>query len=171
MWLLVGQSAWCHTISRRQDFGPRTGAGVAMEEQREDQTLMTQGTAQHPEVAPYALSLTKRAMDIFLAAAGLVVSSPLWLVIAIAIILDDGLPVLYSQERVGLNGRIFKLYKFRSMVRDAERKTDPLLSDTDDPRVTRIGRFLRASSLDELPQLINILVGHMSFVGPRPEWA
>ncbi len=141
-----------------------------MEEQREDQTLMTQGTAQHPEVAPYALSLTKRAMDIFLAAAGLVVSSPLWLVIAIAIILDDGLPVLYSQERVGLNGRIFKLYKFRSMVRDAERKTDPLLSDTDDPRVTRIGRFLRASSLDELPQLINILVGHMSFVGPRPEW-
>ncbi|HOA77604.1 MAG TPA: sugar transferase, partial [Thermosynergistes sp.] len=90
-----------------------------MKEQREDRTLMAQGAAQHPEVAPYALSLTKRAIDIFLAAAGLVVSSPLWLVIAIAIILDDGLPVLYSQERVGLNGRIFKLYKFRSMVRDA----------------------------------------------------
>jgi len=140
-----------------------------MEEQREDRALMTQGTAQHPEVAPYALSLTKRAMDIFLAAAGLVVSSPLWLVIAIAIILDDGLPVLYSQERVGLNGRIFKLYKFRSMVRDAEKLTGPVLADSDDPRVTLVGRFLRRTALDELPQLLSIFFGDLSFVGPRPE--
>jgi lipopolysaccharide/colanic/teichoic acid biosynthesis glycosyltransferase len=162
---------WYHTISRKQDFDPRTGAEVAMEEQREDRTLMAQGAAQRePDVAPYALSLTKRAMDILLATAGLIISSPLWLIIAIAIILDDGLPVLYTQERVGLNGRIFKLYKFRSMVRDAEGLTGPVLANSDDPRVTRVGRFLRRTALDELPQLLNIFLGDLSFVGPRPEW-
>ncbi|WP_198471550.1 sugar transferase [Acetomicrobium sp. S15 = DSM 107314] len=141
-----------------------------MEKQREDRTLMAQGAAQRePDVAPYALSLTKRAMDILLATAGLIISSPLWLIIAIAIILDDGLPVLYTQERVGLNGRIFKLYKFRSMVRNAEGLTGPVLANSDDPRVTRVGRFLRRTALDELPQLLNIFLGDLSFVGPRPE--
>ncbi len=130
-----------------------------MKEQRENRTLMAQGAAQPLKVAPYALSLTKRVMDIFLATAGLIISSPLWLIITIAIILDDGLPVLYTQERVGLNGRIFKLYKFRSMVRDAEELTGPVLANSDDPRVTRVGRFLRRTALDKLPQLLNIFLG------------
>jgi lipopolysaccharide/colanic/teichoic acid biosynthesis glycosyltransferase len=92
----------------------------------------------------------------------------LWLLIALAIKLQDGGPVLLGQDRVGRGGRVFRAWKFRSMIPDAERHTGPVQAITDDPRITPVGRWLRARALDELPQLWNILCGDMSFVGPRP---
>jgi lipopolysaccharide/colanic/teichoic acid biosynthesis glycosyltransferase len=110
----------------------------------------------------------KRAFDLALSCAGLVVSSPLWVAIAAAIKLEDGGPVFFRQERVGLHGRIFNALKFRSMIPNAEARTGPVQATADDPRITRIGRLLRATAFDELPQLWNIFAGDMSFVGPRP---
>ncbi len=112
--------------------------------------------------------MLKRAFDLLVSGAGLIVFAPISLLIALAIKLDDGGPVLFSQERVGLNGRVFLAHKFRSMVVDAERLTGAVQATRDDPRVTRIGRILRATAFDELPQLWNILTGEMSVVGPRP---
>ncbi len=112
--------------------------------------------------------MIKRFFDCTLAAAGLVISAPLWAVIAAAIVMDDGGPIFFPQDRVGLNGRVFKALKFRSMVRDAEARTGPVQATEQDPRITRVGRILRATAMDELPQLWNIFVGDMSFVGPRP---
>jgi lipopolysaccharide/colanic/teichoic acid biosynthesis glycosyltransferase len=111
----------------------------------------------------------KRLLDATLAAVGLVGSSPLWLLIAAAIKLQDGGPVLFEQIRTGQHGRRFRLLKFRSMIPEAERVTGAVLSAANDPRITPVGRVLRATALDELPQLVNILRGDMSFVGPRPE--
>ena len=88
---------------------------------------------------------------------------------AASIAFSDGGPILYRQERVGKNRRTFTLYKFRSMRTDAEKATGPVWAQKDDPRITRVGRFIRKTRLDELPQLFNVLVGEMSFVGPRPE--
>lgn len=110
----------------------------------------------------------KRAFDIVVSAAGLAVFSPIALLIAIAIKVEDGGPVLFTQERVGLGGRAFRALKFRSMIVDAERLTGAVQATVDDPRVTRTGRLLRATAFDELPQLWNILRGDMSVVGPRP---
>ena len=112
--------------------------------------------------------MIKRAFDWVLAGVGLVVSAPLWAAIAVAIKAQDGGPVLYRQQRVGLGGRVFDALKFRSMVTDAESKTGPVQAVENDPRVTRVGRLLRATAMDELPQLWNIFTGDMSFVGPRP---
>jgi lipopolysaccharide/colanic/teichoic acid biosynthesis glycosyltransferase len=112
--------------------------------------------------------MIKRAFDCALAGVGLIVSAPLWAAIAIAIKAQDGGPVLYPQPRVGLGGRVFDALKFRSMVPDAESKTGPVQAAENDPRVTRVGRLLRATAMDELPQLWNIFIGDMSFVGPRP---
>lgn len=109
----------------------------------------------------------KRLFDLALAGAGLLASAPLWLLIALAVKLDDGGPVFYAQERAGRNGARFKSLKFRSMVPDADERFGPLQAAANDNRVTRLGRLLRATALDELPQLWNILVGDMSFVGPR----
>jgi len=111
----------------------------------------------------------KRLFDIFLASIGLILSLPLWLIIAIAIKLEDGGPIFYSQERIGKDGKIFRILKFRSMIPDAEKDTGAVWASEDDPRVTKVGRILRATAMDELPQLLNILKGDMSFVGPRPE--
>ena len=111
--------------------------------------------------------MLKRAFDATLAAAGLMASAPLWAVFAAAIKLEDGGPVFFSQDRVGLGGRTFDALKFRSMRPDAEAMTGALQATENDPRVTRIGRFMRATAMDELPQLWNILRGDMSFVGPR----
>jgi len=110
----------------------------------------------------------KRLFDSALAAIGLLVSSPLWVIIPAAIKLEDGGPVFYPQERVGLRGTVFQALKFRSMRPNAEALTGPVQATENDPRVTRVGRILRATAMDELPQLVNILVGDMSFVGPRP---
>ncbi len=109
----------------------------------------------------------KRLLDLLLSGAGLVTSAPLWAIIAALIKLQDGGPVFFSQERVGRHGRTFRALKFRSMTVDAEAKTGPIQSGVHDPRVTRVGRLLRATAMDELPQLWNIFHGDMSFVGPR----
>ena len=111
----------------------------------------------------------KRAIDIVVASVALVVLSPLMLAIAVAIKLTSRGPVLYRQERASVGGKRFQILKFRTMVVDAERHTGAVWAVPDDPRVTRIGRFLRRTSLDELPQLFNVLKGEMSIVGPRPE--
>jgi sugar transferase (PEP-CTERM system associated) len=111
---------------------------------------------------------TKRTFDLLLALIGLVLGAPLMLSTAVAVWLESGGPVLYRQERMGLNGRVFPLYKFRSMRQDAEQGT-PIWASAVDDRVTMVGRFIRKTRLDELPQLWNVLRGDMSFVGPRPE--
>ena len=112
----------------------------------------------------------KRSIDVALAAVGLVLGTPIMLLVAIAVKLTSDGPALYHQERVGLHGKPFTIHKFRTMRQDAEALTGPVWASKDgDPRVTPIGKFLRKSRLDELPQLWNVLVGEMAFVGPRPE--
>jgi exopolysaccharide biosynthesis polyprenyl glycosylphosphotransferase len=113
--------------------------------------------------------ITKRTFDLALALVVLLISSPILLLIAILIKLDSKGPVFYSQERVGMDGEIFHVIKFRSMRTDAEKSTGPVWSKKNDPRTTGIGKLLRRFSLDELPQFINVLKGDMSIVGPRPE--
>jgi lipopolysaccharide/colanic/teichoic acid biosynthesis glycosyltransferase len=112
--------------------------------------------------------MIKRAFDCALAGVGLIVSAPLWALIATAIKMEDGGPIFFRQARVGLGGRVFDALKFRSMVPDAEARTGPVQATENDPRVTRVGRVMRSTAMDELPQLWNIFAGDMSFVGPRP---
>jgi exopolysaccharide biosynthesis polyprenyl glycosylphosphotransferase len=107
-------------------------------------------------------------MDLVLASVTFAVSLPLMILTALAVYLDSDGPILYCQERVGENGRLFTVYKFRSMRTDAESGT-PVWASDDDERVTRVGRVIRKTRLDELPQLWNVIQGDMSFVGPRPE--
>jgi lipopolysaccharide/colanic/teichoic acid biosynthesis glycosyltransferase len=109
----------------------------------------------------------KRILDVLLAGSGLVVSAPLWILIAAAIKAESRGPVFFTQPRVGERGRIFATLKFRSMVVDAERDVGPIQAAEHDTRVTRVGRILRVSAMDELPQLWNIFRGDMSVVGPR----
>ena len=109
----------------------------------------------------------KRSFDVFVSALGLLVSVPLWILISLGIKLEDGGPAFYGQERVGKGGRRFRGLKLRSMVPDSDKRFGRLQARDGDPRMTRIGRFLRATALDEVPQLWNILKGDMSFVGPR----
>jgi lipopolysaccharide/colanic/teichoic acid biosynthesis glycosyltransferase len=109
----------------------------------------------------------KRVLDILLAGTGLVLSAPLWGLLAALIKLEDGGSVFYSQGRVGEGGRTFRVWKFRSMVPDAEKFVGAVQATKNDPRVTRIGRVMRSTAMDELPQLWNIFAGDMSFVGPR----
>ena len=121
----------------------------------------------------------KRTVDIIASILGLILLSPVFLAIAIAIKADDGGKVFYSHKRIGKNGKQIKIFKYRSMVKNADRLADNLTPEQlkqyeteykvdDDPRITRVGSFLRKSSLDELPQLLNILFGTLSIVGPRP---
>lgn len=114
--------------------------------------------------------MAKRVFDLALALIGLVLLAPLLLLIAVAVKLDSRGPVFYTGERLGLGGRPFRMIKFRSMRPDAD-KVGPPAAGEDDARITRVGRFLRKTKLDELPQLINVLKGEMSLVGPRPEVA
>jgi sugar transferase (PEP-CTERM system associated) len=114
---------------------------------------------------------TKRVFDIVVAVILLIVFAPIMFVTALLIVLEDGAPVLYRQERVGLNGRLFNVIKFRSMRRDAEKDGKPRWASKNDDRVTRVGRVIRKLRIDELPQLFSVLVGTMSMVGPRPERA
>ena len=111
----------------------------------------------------------KRGLDLSLGALALAIFAPVMALIAVAIKCSSRGPVFYRQERMGLDGRRFTMLKFRSMIEDAEKLTGPVWAMEDDPRVTRVGRWLRQTSLDELPQLINVLRGEMSLVGPRPE--
>ena len=114
-------------------------------------------------------NIYKRGFDIFFSLLGIILLSPVYLVIYLAVRITEGCPVIYSQERIGLNGEPFLIYKFRSMVNNTEENGTPMLAEEDDCRLTRIGRILRNTHLDELPQLWNVLKGDMSFVGPRPE--
>ena len=117
-----------------------------------------------PGGGSYAL---KRPFDIFLAIIGLVIASPLWLVFAIAIKLEDRGPILFVQDRWGKDKSTIQVYKFRTMVPNAVERFGHVQAQENDPRVTKVGRFLRATSLDEMPQLLNIASGDMSWVGPR----
>jgi exopolysaccharide biosynthesis polyprenyl glycosylphosphotransferase len=123
-----------------------------------------------PRGLPYSSRIVKRGFDIAVSTALLVLSLPVSIAAAVAIKMTSRGPVLFAQERVGRNGRRFKCLKFRTMVADAESKTGPVLSSgKDDPRVTKVGRFLRKTRIDEIPNFLNVLLGHMSVVGPRPE--
>ena len=110
----------------------------------------------------------KRLTDIILSLMALALLAPVLLLAALAVVLDSGLPVLFTQTRVGLGGREFGMFKFRSMVKNAA-STGPYFTQANDPRITRVGHFIRRTSIDELPQIINVLLGDMSLVGPRPD--
>ncbi len=122
--------------------------------------------------------VVKRAIDILGAALGIILLSPLMIIIALAIKIESKGSIIFSQERVGKNGKVFRMYKFRSMVVNAEEllnklkdkneMSGPMFKIKNDPRVTKVGRFIRKTSIDELPQLFNVLKGEMSLVGPRP---
>lgn len=128
-----------------------------------------------PLFRPQALRLTlevralKRLLDLSVALCGLVCALPLILLTALSVKISDRGPILYSQVRTGRNGKVFRVYKFRTMRVDAEKYSGPMLAQENDPRITPLGRFLRAVRLDELPQIWNVLIGDMSIVGPRPE--
>ena len=123
----------------------------------------------HPELMPAWEKKVKRLIDLAFAVIGLVVLSPILILFAILIKLDSRGPIFFKQKRVGKNGRVFMIYKFRSMIQDAERYTGPVWAGKADPRITRVGRLMRKTRIDELPQLFNVLLGEMSIVGPRPE--
>lgn len=111
----------------------------------------------------------KHILDILVSGVTLLMAMPLFIVIGLAILLDCGFPIFYAQERLGQFGKPFTMYKFRTMAQNAEGSTGPIWARCNDPRVTRVGIWLRRTRLDELPQLINVLRGDMSMVGPRPE--
>jgi lipopolysaccharide/colanic/teichoic acid biosynthesis glycosyltransferase len=119
-------------------------------------------------MSAYNRSVWKRAFDLLLAVPGLIVISPVLLIAACAIFFDDGGPVFFKQVRVGRDGKLFKIWKYRTMVVNAE-KSGGQLTVGGDRRVTRVGKLLRKTKLDELPQLFNVIAGEMSMVGPRPE--
>ena len=112
--------------------------------------------------------LLKRLFDVGLSFAGILFSFPLWIVVAIAIWSEDRGAPFYLSDRVGKNGKVFRYFKFRTMVPDSDKRFGPLQAKENDPRITRVGNILRITAMDELPQLLNILKGEMSFVGPRP---
>jgi len=113
------------------------------------------------------VSFAKRTLDVLLSGTGVVCSLPLWALAAAAIKLEDGGDIFFGQERVGQGGRVFSVLKFRSMIQNAEAKSGALQASHRDPRITRVGHYLRSTAMDELPQLLSIFRGDMSFVGPR----
>ena len=131
------------------------------------------------EWALSSLLIIKRLIDVICSLIAIIILIPFFLIVSVLIVLEDGWPVLYVQQRVGINGRIFNFYKFRSMRRGADRLKDHLMEQNEstdgvifkmkhDPRITRVGRFLRRFSIDETPQFFNVLAGDLSLVGPRP---
>jgi len=114
------------------------------------------------------IRIAKRVLDIVIALIGIVLSFPLVLVFSILIVLEDGFPVIYSQKRIGMNGKLFKVYKLRSMIKNAD-EIGEARTLKEDTRITKIGKVIRDFRIDELPQLFNVLIGNMSIVGPRPE--
>ena len=110
----------------------------------------------------------KRFFDIFVSLIGLIICSPIMLIVAIAIKVESKGPVIFKQQRVGKNGKVYSMYKFRSMCEGAEQMAEGVYCEKGDKRVTKVGKFIRATSIDELPQFVNILKGEMSLIGPRP---
>jgi sugar transferase (PEP-CTERM system associated) len=151
-------------IEEGADFYERHAGRVFASELRPSQLVFADGY----RITTRTL-LCKRMLDVFGAAIGLVLAFPLMLAAALAIKLGSRGPVIYSQERVGVGGKRFMIHKFRSMRIDAESDGLPKFAAENDPRITMVGKFLRRSRIDELPQLWNVLHGDMSLVGPRPE--
>ena len=112
--------------------------------------------------------IVKRGLDILLASIFLVIFSPVMLMAALLIRIESPGPAIFRQKRLGLDGKVYEMYKFRSMKQNSEHTGSGVYSNNDDPRLTRVGKILRATSIDELPQCVNILKGEMSFIGPRP---
>lgn len=110
----------------------------------------------------------KRAFGILFALLGLIITSPIIAIVAILIKIESPGPVIFKQQRIGKNGKVFEIYKFRSMCQNAEKTGSGVYSDKNDSRVTKIGKFIRATSIDEIPQFLNVLKGDMAFIGPRP---
>jgi len=123
----------------------------------------------HPEIMQPWESQIKRFIDLFISLTTLLIMLPLFILVALIIKIESAGPVFFKQKRVGKGGRIFTIYKFRSMVKDAEKMTGPVWAGEKDPRITRFGRVMRKLRIDEFPQLLNVLYGQMSIVGPRPE--
>ena len=136
------------------------------------------GVKKKIEIKRTSYDITKRSIDFLCSFLGIIVLSPVFLIVALLIKLDSKGPVIFKQERVGLRGKTFYMYKFRSMVVNAEELKDklqkqnemsgPMFKMKEDPRITKVGKFIRRTSIDELPQLFNVLKGEMSLVGPRP---
>ena len=122
-----------------------------------------------PQLMPEWEKKIKRIIDIIVSLIIIILTLPVTLITSIAIVYESPGGVFFKQERCGLNGKLFKIYKFRSMKKDAEKNTGPVWSHKGDPRITRVGRFIRKVRIDEIPQMINVLNGEMSIVGPRPE--
>jgi len=151
-------------VEEREAMYERLTGKLAVESMRPSYLIYGRGFTKDP-----LTMVSKRLLDLVAALLGLVLSLPLCVLTAIAIKLTSRGPVFFCQERVGQDGRTFKLVKFRTMCTDAEKESGPVWAKKNDSRVTPIGRLLRRSRIDEIPQFLNILAGHMSFVGPRPE--
>ncbi len=151
-------------VEQREALYERITGKIAVEALRPSYLIFNEGFGRSPWT-----ELAKRTCDVAISLALTVLTWPLMLLTALAVRLNSEGPVLFRQERVGQDGEPFTLLKFRSMRVDAERGTGPVWAQTDDPRITGVGRFIRKTRLDELPQLLNVLLGHMSLVGPRPE--
>ncbi len=151
-------------VEERESMYERIAGKIAVESLRPSYLIFNAGFRKRP-----LANAVKRAIDVGVSVAGLLVSAPITLLAAIAIKLDSRGPLFFRQPRVGQNGAEFSVYKFRTMRVDAEKHTGPVWAKLDDDRVTRVGRFLRLTRIDEIPQMWNVLAGQMSFVGPRPE--
>lgn len=167
-WLDMDSLLSCKTagipVERGEDYFERLTGKLVINSQRKAWLVFSDGFVVSPSVLFW-----KRLMDAIVALGALVVSAPVMILTAIAIRLDSPGPVLFSQERVGRGGEPFQVLKFRSMCQDAEAEGDAVWATAGDSRVTRVGRLIRRSRIDELPQLWNVLTGDMSLVGPRPE--
>ena len=152
------------TIEEKEATYERIAGKIAVQSLRPSYLIFGSGFMRHP-----IAGAAKRLIDVVVSLVGLVLAAPLCLLVAALIKLDSKGPLFFTQERVGQNGRLFHVIKFRTMTADAEKQSGAVWAQKHDPRVTRIGRFLRLSRIDEIPQMVNVLAGHMSFVGPRPE--
>lgn len=151
-------------VEEREAMYERLAGKLAIESMRPSYLIYNQGFGKHPTTLAI-----KRFMDVALSVIGLLLSIPVCLLAALAILMTSRGPLFFVQERVGQDGKVFRLVKFRTMRRDAEKETGPVWAKVDDDRITMVGRFLRITRIDEIPQFLNVLAGHMSFVGPRPE--
>lgn len=160
------------------EMGEKYGKEVLIIPEMYDLSIRSAQTEQVDDMIVFSLRplyiskeerIVKRGMDILVSALLLLLTSPFFIVIYLLVSMTSKGPAFFKQERLGLNGKPFNIYKFRSMVQDAEQQTGPVLATDKDPRITPVGAFIRATRLDELPQLLNVLKGDMSLIGPRPE--
>ena len=151
-------------VEEREAMFERVAGKMSIESLRPSYLIFGSGFSN----PPLAIA-TKRASDLIVATAGIILSAPLMVLVSILIKLESRGPVLFRQQRVGQDGNPFTVLKFRTMRVDAEQESGPVWATPEDPRITRIGKWLRLTRIDEIPQMLNVLAGQMSFVGPRPE--